>query len=57
MNTNYHHIDYNYAYFNFSWTWIRDKQIILEGNNMSGVMIIADEERRPLKVFRYERII
>lgn len=57
MNTNYHHIDYHYAYFNFNWTYIRDKQIILKGNNMGGILIIADEEGRHLKVYGYERII
>ena len=57
MNTNYHHIDYNYAYFNFNWTYIRDKQIILRGDSDGGVMIIADSEGRHLKVFGYERII
>jgi len=57
MNTNYHNIDFEYAYFNFNWTYIRDKQIILKGNNMGGVLIIADSEGRHLKVFGYERII
>ena len=57
MNTNYHNIDFHYAYFNFNWTYIRDKQIILKGNNMGGVLIIADSEGRHLKVFGYERII
>jgi len=57
MNTNYHHIDYHYAYFNFNWTYIRDKQIIHRGNSRGGVLIIADSEGRHLKVFGYERII
>jgi len=57
MNTNYHSIDYQYAYFNFNWTYIKNKQIILKGNNMGGMLIIADSEGRTLKVFGFERII
>ena len=55
--TNYHHIDYQYAYFNFNWTWIRDKQIILKGNKMGGVLIIADLEGNMVKMYGFERII
>jgi len=57
MNTNYHSIDYQYAYFNFNWTWIRDKQIILKGNKMGGVLIIADLEGNMVKMYGFERII
>jgi hypothetical protein len=55
--TNYHHIDYNYAFFRFDWSWIKDKQIILKGNKMGGVMIIADSEGNMVKMYGYERII
>jgi hypothetical protein len=55
--TNYHQIDYNYAYFNFNWTWIRDKQIILKGNNMRGALIIADLEGNMVKMYGYERLV
>ena len=57
MNTNYHSIDYQYAYFNFDWTWIRDKQIILKGNKMGGVLIIADLEGNMVKMYGFERIL
>lgn len=57
MNTNYHNIDYQFVYFNFSYTWLRDKQIILNGDEMGGVLIIADEAGRALKMYGYERII
>jgi hypothetical protein len=56
MNTNYHHIDYNYAYFTFNYLWIRDKQIILEGNSNGGVLMIADKKGNILKWYGYERI-
>lgn len=55
--TNYHSIDYNYAYFNFDWSYIKNKQIILKGNKMGGILIIADSEGRTLKVFGFERIL
>ena len=57
MNTNYHNIDYNYAYFRFDWSWIKDKQIILKGNEMGGMLIITDADGKTLKVFGYERLV
>ena len=56
MSTNYHHIDYQYVYFTFDWTWIKDKQIILRGNEDSGVLIIADEDGNMIKMYGFERI-
>jgi hypothetical protein len=56
MNTNYHNIDYQYVYFTFDYTWLRDKQIIHNGNEMGGVLIIADDEGNVLKMYGYERI-
>jgi hypothetical protein len=57
MNTNYHSIDYQYAFFRFDWSYIKDKQIILKGDNIAGMLIIADSEGRTLKVFGFERIL
>ena len=57
MNTNYHSIDYQYAYFNFDWSYIKNKQIILKGNKMGGILIIADSEGNTLKIFGFERIL
>ena len=56
MNNDYHSIDYKYVYFNFSYTWLRDKQIIHKGDWRGGVLIIADEEGRQLKVYGYSLI-
>ena len=57
MKTNYHNIDYQYVHLNFNWTWIRDKQIILRGNENSGMLIIADEDGNMIKMYGFERIV
>ena len=57
MNTNYHNIDYKYVYFTFDWNWIKDKQIILKGDETAGVLIITDEDGLAVKMFGYERIV
>jgi hypothetical protein len=54
MNTN---IDYQYVHLNFDWTWIKDKQIILRGNEDSGVLIIKDNEGNTIKMYGFERIV
>lgn len=50
------HIDYDYVKFNLLWTEIRGKQLILDGDKESGVLIIADENGVIEKVLGYERI-
>ena len=50
-------IQYKYAQFNFNWTWIRDKQITHRGNQYGGMLIIADDEGNPIKVYGYELIM
>jgi hypothetical protein len=57
MNTNHHNIDYQYVYFRFDWNWIKDKQIILRGNEDSGILIIADAEGKAVKMYGFERIM
>ena len=57
MKTNHHNIDYQYVHLNFNWTWIRDKQIILRGNENSGMLIIADEDGNMIKMYGFERIV
>jgi hypothetical protein len=54
---NMHNIDYEYAYFRFDWSWIKNKQIFLKGNNIAGMLIITDSEGKTLKVFGFERIL
>jgi hypothetical protein len=57
MNTNYHNIDYQYVHLNFNWTWIRDKQIILRGDQYAGMLIILDSEGRQVRMYGFERIV
>jgi hypothetical protein len=49
-------IGYHYAYFNFSYTWLRDKQIIHKGNSLGGMLIITDQDGVALRMYGYERI-
>jgi len=49
-------IDYNYAHFNFDWTWIRDKEIILKGDEWAGMVIILDNKGRAVGMYAYELI-
>jgi hypothetical protein len=56
MKNNYHHIDYQYVHLNFNWTWIRDKEIILRGNEYAGMLIILDSEGRQVRMYGYEMI-
>jgi hypothetical protein len=57
MTTTNTNIDYQYVHLNFNWTYIRDKQLILRGNTMGGILIIADSEGNTIKVYGFERII
>jgi hypothetical protein len=57
MNTKHHNIDYEYVYFRFDWNWIKDKQIILRGDEDNGILIIADAEGKAIKMFGFERIM
>ena len=56
MNTKYHHIDYKYVYFNFDWTWIKDKQIVHKGDWKGGALYILDSEGRLIKGYGYDLI-
>jgi hypothetical protein len=55
MNINIH---YGYARFNFNWTWLKDKQIILSkgSNQYVGMLIIADSDGKALRMYGYELI-
>ena len=57
MKTNYHSIDYQYVYFNFDWSWIKDKQLILRGNKRAGMLVIVDADGRTVGLYAYEEII
>jgi hypothetical protein len=49
-------IDYNYAHFDFEWSWIKDKQIIHKGNQYAGMLIILDSKGRAVGMYAYELI-
>ena len=57
MKTNYHSIDYKYVHLNFDWNWIKDKQIMIRGNELAGMLIIADSEGKTIRIYGYDRII
>lgn len=49
-------ISYNKIYFSFEWTWIKDKQIIHKGNDYYGMLMIADKDGIPIKMYGYELV-
>jgi hypothetical protein len=53
MNTR---IDYHYAHFNFDWQWIKDKEIVLKGNQYFGQLIILDMNGNAVGWYAYELI-
>lgn len=53
MNTR---IDYGYAHFTFDYTWLRDKQIIHNGDYKGGILLIVDEDGVAVGMYGYELI-
>ena len=53
MNTR---IDYGYAHFNFDWTWIRDKEIVVEGDEYEGVLMIMNAKGQMVGFYGYQLI-
>jgi hypothetical protein len=49
-------IDYNYAHFDFNYIWLRDKQIVVKGDQYAGMLVILDDRGNPLKWYGYELI-
>ena len=49
-------IDYNYAHFNFDWTWIKDKELVMKGDQYAGMLIILDDRGRAVGMYAYELI-
>ena len=52
-DTNVH---YGYVHFNFPWTWIRDKQMVLQGDNIRGMLLIFDKDDNLIKMYGYELV-
>jgi len=40
----------------FPWTWIKDKQIEIDGNRFRGMIIISDSEDKVIKIIGYELV-
>ena len=49
-------VHYGYVHFRFPWSFIKDKQIVHEGNYMSGTLMILDNDDRLIKVYAYELV-
>ena len=49
-------VDYHYVHFNFDWQWIKDKEIVLRGNEEAGMVIILDDRGRAVGMYAYELI-
>ena len=54
MRTN---IDYHYVHLNFDWSWIKDKRIVLKGDDIMGMLIILDDDGNAVGMYAYEQII
>lgn len=40
----------------FDWMWIKDKQIDIDGDRMSGVIIITDKDDNIIEMYQYEMV-
>ena len=49
-------IHYNYVDFTFRWTWIRDKQIQVQGDKYRGMLLILDKDDNVIKMYGYELV-
>ena len=49
-------IDYKYVQLNFEYTWLRDKELVLKGNQWAGMLIIFDDRGRTVGMYGYEAI-
>jgi hypothetical protein len=49
-------IDYKYVHLNFDWNWIKDKQIVVKGNEWAGMVIVLDDKGRAVGMYGYEAI-
>ena len=42
--------------FTFAYQWLRDKQIIVDGTERAGILIISDWDDNIIKMYGYELI-
>jgi len=41
----------------YEWNWIRDKEIIIDGNEWRGLIMIQDEDGRIIELYGYEKVL
>ena len=49
-------LHYGYVHFTFPWTWIKDKQIGVQGDKYSGMLLILDSDDNIVKMYGYELV-
>ena len=49
-------VHYGYVHFHFPWTWIRDKQIVVQGDKWRGMLLILDSDDNVIKMYGYELV-
>ena len=47
---------YELAHIGFNWSYIKDKQIDIEGDQMSGLIIITDKNDNIIEMYGYEMV-
>ena len=49
-------LHWGYVHFNFPWIWIKDKQMVLQGDKRAGMLMIFDKDDNLIKVYGYELV-
>lgn len=49
-------LHYGLVHFTFPWRWIRDKQIVLQGDKIRGMLLIFDKDNNLIKMYGYELV-
>lgn len=49
-------MQYKLLELDFKWTWIRDKQIHIDGDRFRGLIIITDKDDNVVQILGYELV-
>lgn len=49
-------VHYGYVHFTFPWRWIKDKELVVQGNRYRGMLLILDSDDNVIKMYGYELI-
>ena len=49
-------MNYELAHIGFNWTYIKDKKIDVEGDNIQGLIIITDMDDNIIEMYGYEMV-